>query len=244
MQLYQDAVVLDALIEQLQVPGKTSVLKRLTEREKQEVIETQIDHFRRSPTSVWHGVPTHEVLAASIWRAQYDEFLPRRLVREIFARVSQEEDLLRPVAKWLMGRGYEPYMEVPLGRRRIDVLGHKAGGFGRAGSLMAIELKNDDIQFARGIDQMGTFSEYAHAVYLACTPAFCAEYLDRNVESRGVNHWDPGVLERKLTAGGFGLLIVERDSVFEVLKPTERTPSSANITSALNGLSSVRRVDC
>jgi hypothetical protein len=31
--------------------------------------------------------------------------------------------------------------------------------------------------------------------------------------------------------------------VFEVLKPTERTPSSANITSAVNGLSSVRRVE-
>jgi len=109
---------------------------------------------------------------------------------------------------------------------------------------MAVELKNDDIQFARGIDQMGTFAEYAHTVYLACTPAFCAEYLDRNAESRGVNHWDPSVLERKLTAAGFGLLIVERDRVFEVLKPTERTPTSANITSAVSGLSSVRRVEC
>lgn len=243
MQLYQDPVVLDALIEQLEVPGKVSVIKRLTEREKQEAIETQIDHFRRTPTSVWHGVPTYEVLAASIWRAQ-EVFLPRRLVREIFARVSQEEDLLRPVSRWLLDRGFEPYMEVPLGRRRIDVLGHKAGGIGRSPSLMAVELKNDDIQFARGIDQMGTFAEYAHTVYLACTPAFCAEYLDRNAESRGVNHWDPSVLERKLTAGGFGLLVVERDTVFEVLKPTERTPSGPNITTAVNGCASVRRVEC
>ena len=244
MQLYQDPIVLDALIEKLEVPGKASVLKRLTEREKQEAIETQVDHFRRSPTSVWHGVPTYEVLAASIWRAQYDEFLPRRLVREIFARVSQEEDLLRPVSKWLVGRGYEPYMEVPLGRRRIDVLGHRPASIGRAPALTAVELKNEDMQFARGIDQMGTFAEYAHAVYLACTPAFCAEYLDRNTESRGVNHWDPDVLGRKLTSGGFGLLIVARDTVFEVLKPTERTPSSANIATAVNGLSSVRRVEC
>jgi hypothetical protein len=243
MQLYQDPVVLDALIEQLEVPGKVSVIKRLTEREKQEAIETQIDHFRRTPTSVWYGVPTYEVLAASIWRAQ-DAFLPRRLVREIFARVSQEEDLLRPVSRWLLNSGFEPYMEVPLGRRRIDVLGHCAGGMGRAPQLKAVELKNDDIQFARGIDQMGTFAEYAHTVYLACTPAFCAEYLDRNAESRGVNHWDPSVLERKLTAGGFGLLIVERDAVFEVIKPTERTPSAPNITTAVNGLASVRRVEC
>ena len=243
MQLYQDPVVLDALIEQLEVPGKTSVIKRLTEREKQEAIETQIDHFRRTPTSVWHGVATYEVLAASIWRAQ-DVFLPRRLVREIFARVSQEEDLLRPISKWLLNRGFEPYMEVPLGRRRIDVLGHKASGIGRSVSLAAVELKNDDIQFARGIDQMGTFAEYAHTVYLACTPAFCAEYLDRNAESRGVNHWDPGVLERKLSVGGFGLLIVERDTVFEGLKPLERAPSSTNVATAVNGLSSVRRVEC
>ena len=246
MQLYKDPVVLDALIEQLEVPGKTSVIKRLTEREKQEAIETQIDHFRRTPTSVWNGVPTYEVLAASLWRAQFNDSrdLRPRTVREIFARVSQEEDLLRPVSRWLLDRGFEPYMEVPLGRRRIDVLGHRGGGIGRSPLLRAVELKNDDIQFARGIDQMGTFAEYAHTVYLACTPAFCAEYLDRNAESRGVNHWDPSVLERKLTVGGFGLLIVERDSVFEVLKPAERTPSSTNITSAVNGLSSVRRVDC
>ena len=246
MQLYQDPVVLDALIEQLEVPGKTSVIKRLTEREKQEAIETQIDHFRRTPTSVWNGVPTYEVLAASLWRAQFNDSrdLRPKTVREIFARVSQEEDLLRPVSRWLLDRGFEPYMEVPLGRRRIDVLGHRAGGLGRSPSLMAVELKNDDIQFARGIDQMGTFAEYAHTVYLACTPAFCAEYLDRNAESKGVNHWDPSVLERKLTAGGFGLLIVERDSVFEVLKPTERTPSGPNITIAVNGCASVRRVEC
>jgi hypothetical protein len=246
MQLYQDPIVLDALIEQLDVPGKTSVIKRLTEREKQEAIETQIDHFRRTPTSVWNGVPTYEVLAASLWRAQFNDSrdLRPKTVREIFARVSQEEDLLRPVSRWLLDRGFEPYMEVPLGRRRIDVLGHRAGGLGRSPSLMAVELKNDDIQFARGIDQMGTFAEYAHTVYLACTPAFCAEYLDRNAESKGVNHWDPSVLERKLTAGGFGLLIVERETVFEVLKPTERTPSAPNITIAVNGCASLRRVEC
>src|ERR1700693_1245036 len=79
LQLYQDPVVLEALMEQLEVPGKYSVLKNLAEQEKHEAIETQIDHFRRTPTSVWYGVPTYEVLAASIWRAQ-EVFLPRRLV--------------------------------------------------------------------------------------------------------------------------------------------------------------------
>lgn len=247
MHLYQDPDVLDDLIQRLQVPGTSSVIKRLTEREKQESIEMHIDHYRRMPTSVWHGVPTYEVLAASIWLAQGQEqckALSRRLVRDIFAGVSQEGDLLRPVSRWLLDRGFEPYMEVPLGRRRIDVLGYRASGIGHSASLTAIELKNDDPQFARGIDQMGTFAEYAQTVYLACTPAFCADYLERNAYSRGVNHWDPGVLERKLSAGGFGLLIVERDAVFEVLKPTERTPSSSNVATALSGLSPVRRVEC
>jgi len=207
----------------------------------------QIDHYRRMPTSVWHAVPTYDVLAASIWLAQGQEqckVLSKRFVRDKFAGVSREEDLQRPVSRWLLNRGFEPYQEVPLGRRRIDVLGYRASSIGHSASLTAVELKNDDSQFARGIDQMGTFAEYAHAVYLACTPAFCADYLERNAYSRGVNHWDPGVLERKLIAGGFGLLIVERDAVFEVIKPAENTPSATNVAKAVNGLSSVRRVEC
>jgi hypothetical protein len=174
-------VVLDALIEQLQVPGKPSVLRRLTEREKQDAIETEIDHFRRTPTSIWYGVPSLEVLAASIWRAR-DENLPQRVVRGLFCAVSCQDDLLRPVARWLKNRGDEPYMEVPLGRRRVDVLGYKKPGFGDPGRLTAVELKNEDVQFGRAIDQMGTFGEYVNVVYLACTPAFAAGYLERNVE--------------------------------------------------------------
>ena len=93
-----------------------------------------------------------------------------------------------------------------------------------AEKLLAIELKNEDAQFSRAVDQMGTYAEYANNVYLACTPAFAAEYLERNAYSRGVNQWDSCVLERKLNSGGYGLLIVERDTVFEVLSPKEGTP--------------------
>jgi hypothetical protein len=166
------------------------------------------------------------------------------LVDEIFCAVSREEDLLRPVAKWLRNAGFQPFMEVPLGRRRIDVLGHKRSGPGGYPKLMAVELKNDDRQFARAIDQLGTFAEYVNTVYVACTPAFAAEYLERNAEARGVEHWDADVLERKLAAGGFGLLVVERESVFEVLRPVERTPSEANVSLAVKGLSNVRLVEC
>jgi hypothetical protein len=239
--LYNDVLVLDTLMEMLEVPGKPSLLKQLTAAEKQQAIEAQIEHFRKSPTSVWYDVPDLEVLAASIWRAGADgDFaLTRKMVREIFGAVSREDDLRHPVARWLQNRGHEPYMEVPLGRRRIDLLGVS----GRK-SLLAVELKNEDEQFSRAIDQMGTFAEYAHAVYTACTPAFAADYLDRNTESRGVQRWDPGLLDRKLTAGGYGLLIVERDSVFEVIKPGETTPSQERVADALRSLSSVMRVEC
>src|SRR5574341_910946 len=135
-------------------------------------------------------------------------------------------------------------MEVPLGRRRIDLLGWKKSGVFGSDSLLAVELKNDDAQFSRAIDQMGTFAEYANSVYVACTPAFAADYMDRNTESRGVNHWDPGVMDRKLTAGGFGLLIVERDRVFEVIKPVERTPTPDRVANVLRSLSGAIRVEC
>ena len=175
---YSDPAVLAALLEQLEVPGKVSTLKQLTEREKQETIETQIEHFRESQTSVWCGVPTNEVLAASIWRAQFD-VLGRRLVRDKFYAVSREEDLARPIAKWLKAREHEPYMEVPLGRRRIDVLGYKKAGIMGSPRLAAVELKNSDEQFGRGIDQMGTFGEYANVVYLACLDREPAKWFVR-----------------------------------------------------------------
>src|SRR5579871_2360575 len=103
----------------------------------------------------------NEVIAASIWRAQYEGPLRARLVRDKFYAVSREEDLMRPIARWLAVSGFEPYMEIPLGRRRIDVLGLKKGGLLGSPRLVAIELKNEDAQFGRGVDQMGTFAEYA-----------------------------------------------------------------------------------
>jgi len=68
MQLYQDPVVLDALIKQLELPGKLSVNKKLTVQEKQELIETQIDHFRRMPNAVFYGVPKYASSAEFVGR--------------------------------------------------------------------------------------------------------------------------------------------------------------------------------
>ena len=248
-ELPSDPSVLDVLVEQLEVPGEDKTLKRLSSQEKMECIETQIDHFRRSPTSVWFGVPTLEVLAASIWRVKDDPFyrkkglLTEKLVhREWFCGVSEEDDLRIPVARWLKSRGYEPYMEIPMGSARVDVLGYMKARLSGSQRLMAIELKNDYEQFKRALNQMSTFGEYANAVYMACTPAFAAGYLDHNEQSTG--HWDRDVLERKLTGGGFGLLVVEKEQVYEIAKPVERSPSDGNSSKVISALSSVNFVNC
>jgi hypothetical protein len=248
-QLLADPSVLDVLVEQLQVPGELAVHRQLTQQQKMESIEAQIDHFRRTPTSVWYGVPTLEVLAASLWRAQDDEYcrnkklLTKKLVRRRwFCDVSDEADLTIPVARWLKSLGYDPYMEIPMGSGRVDVLGYKKTSLSGSGSLTAIELKNDYGQFKRLLNQASTFAEYANLVYIACTPAFAADYLDRNENS--VKHWDATALERKITGGGIGLLIVERDQVFEVVKPIERTPTGTNFSRVLSALSAVNLIEC
>lgn len=247
-QLLSDPSVLDVLVEQLEVPGGEKTLKQLSPQEKMQCIETQIEHFRRTSTSVWYGVPTLEVLAASIWRASDDPFyrkkglLTEKLVRrEWFCGVSDEDDLRIPVAKWLKSKGYEPYMEIPMGSARVDVLGYMKPHLSGSERLTAVELKNDYEQFKRALNQMSTFGEYTNAVYMACTPAFAAGYLDHNEQS--TDHWDREVLERKLTGGGFGLLIVEKEQVFEVVKPVERTPLDTKFLKVTGALSSVNLIN-
>jgi hypothetical protein len=235
---YSDPIVLSTLMEQLQVPGTVATHNLMNDREKKAAIEGQIGHFSQTPTSFWYRVPPREILAASIWRMRGD-LLSQKVISDKFYDVAREEDLRRPVARWLQTRGDEPYMEIQLGRRRIDVLGYSKNG----PHLTAVELKNSDEEFRRGPDQMGSFAEYAHAVYLACTPAFAADYLERNAEHRAVNHWDPTLLDRKLRQGGFGLLIVERDTVFEVIKPVEQTPSPVRVVKIIVGLPAFHKID-
>lgn len=235
---YADPAVIDALMEQLDVPGTVATHRAMTIQQKQAAIEAQAEHFSQTPTSFWYRVPRKEILAASLWRCR-GHILRERVVKDRFYEVAREEDLRRPVGRWLLERGDDPYMEVQLGRRRIDVLGLNK----RTQRLTAIELKNSDAEFRRGPDQMGSFAEYAHAVYLACTPAFAADYLERHAEHRAVNHWDPTLLDRKLKQGGFGLLIVERDRVFEIISPVEQTPIPERLDKIVAGLAAFHRID-
>jgi len=232
-----DPKVISALMLQLDVPGTAATHNHMADNEKRAAIEAWIENFRQTNTSYWYGTCPHEIIAASIWRMR-GYYLSERVVRDKFCDVAREEDLMRPVARWLQARGDTPYMEIQLGRRRIDVL-----GYNNKNRLTAIELKNSDEQFRRGPDQMATFAEYAHVVYLACTPAFAAEYLERNAENRSVNRWDATLLDRKLKQGGFGLLIVERDHVFEVIKPVEQNPSEERVRRIIHSLPALHKID-
>jgi hypothetical protein len=221
-----DPRVLDALVDQLQVPGKTAVLKALGAPQKFEAILERIESYRKAPTSIWYEVPAGEVLAASIWRAAK---LADRVRAELFAEVKKEADLLQPVAAWLTASGLRAYDEIPLGRCRVDVLGHRPSGFLRSEQFVAVELKDDDQQLKRALDQLATFGEYAHLTYLAVTPALIADHLDRHCEGAKVPHWDGGVLYRKLEDFGFGLLVVEKGLVHEFLKPQANDPSDKKL---------------
>jgi hypothetical protein len=56
-------------MEQFQVSGNLGIWKRQSVDEKQQLIESQIEHYRKTPVSFWYDVPMLEVLAAAIWRS-------------------------------------------------------------------------------------------------------------------------------------------------------------------------------
>ena len=45
--------LLDALLDQLEAPGKAATLRALANREKLKIVERQIEHFRGTETSLW-----------------------------------------------------------------------------------------------------------------------------------------------------------------------------------------------
>ena len=77
----------------------------------------------------------------------------------------------------------------------------------------------------------------------AWTPAFAADYLERHAYHRSVNQWDASLLDRKLKQGGFGLLIVERDKVFEVIEPVQRAPSEERVAKVAANLPALHKIE-
>lgn len=133
-ELVKDEAVLDALVAQLEVPGKPAALRKLTSGDKVQAIDGQIAHYRKTKTSIWHSVDACEVLAASIYRAWRSRRLPDRAVARALSPVRREADLAPPIAAWLTSKGLESYLEVPLGTKRVDVVGYRKAPRGREGS--------------------------------------------------------------------------------------------------------------
>jgi hypothetical protein len=204
--------VLDALIDELQVPGKASRVRNLSMAEKVCAITDQVFHYCHGTTSIWCETSPEDVVAAALWRSRLVNPLA---AFDVFCSVRREDDLVEPVRNWLEADGFDAFTEVAMGRCRADVVGHrKAGLFGlRPQRVIAVELKNDLGQLRRGLDQMVTYNDYAHEVYLACTPALAIQYLDSHANARAVQHWDSEVLDRKLEKFGLGLLLVEGNEV-------------------------------
>lgn len=230
---YDDPKILDAVLGQMKVPGKAKTLSGLSRQEKRRIVEDSARYISGQRSAVLRDLTPEEILAVQLWRTIS---IPDRRKAEIFSVVPREDMLLKPVSRWLKSRGLDPYKEVPMGRVRIDVLGHQPGGFFSSETLVGVELKNDDSQLKRGLDQLFTVSEYVHQIYLACTPALAIDCLHRHAEAHSVQHWDSGILERKLKTIGCGLLIVEGQDVTEVVRPREGSPRSSMFEIAKSGL--------
>lgn len=207
--------IVEVLMKELKVPGKPATLKRLTHEEKLTALLDQATHCSRSSTSEWKDNSLPEILAAALFRSA----LPQKEKRKLWSSAAKEADLFDPVANWFSQQKYGTVPEVPMGRNRVDMLAVREQGFlFKKYQWVGVELKNDIKQLARGLDQMTTFSEYVHQVYIACTPWMAMEYLDKNLAALSVKHWDPELLNRKLKSFGFGLLLVCHDHVFEFAK--------------------------
>lgn len=233
-----DPKVVDALMVEARVKGKPAHLKALSLAEKLAAIEHEIGVSKSTKTSEWYDVPEAEILAAHLWNASESN----RRLQHLFCEVRKERDLLAPVAAWLRKRGLDAFQEVHLGRCRVDALGHREGGFLKSKRSVAVELKNEHEQVKRGLDQIATYRDYCHEVYMACTPGMVADQLVRHVEGKAVRRWDHDVFYRRLWDLGFGLLIVEGRNVYEFIQPREIRPTDSKFDELVATLKTAKRV--
>lgn len=231
---------LDAILKHLGVHLKANVRRSMSPEEKLDEI---VAHTKRlvdgSKNSPWRHCSGFEVLAAAIWQLR-GAGLGSKLVDQAFWGVRVEEDLRTPVANWLASQGLNVHHEIRVGLRQPDLLGHRKRLL-RGHQFVAVELKNELREFGRAADQMTTYADYAHEVYVACTPAMAVAYLDAHARGRGTSGWDPQVFNRKLEKLGAGLLLVEGDRVLQAQLPSEHSPIGKNVDEVLAELERARR---
>jgi hypothetical protein len=198
------------------VPGAEATL---SPRQKLAAIDLQIDRLRADETSVWFGAAPGEVLAAAIFnlRKLHDD-----AAGKLFSDVAHEDDLGPGIRMWLNVMGFAEYKDAPAGLPKVDVLAYQAGRLMTKPRILGIELHNDLSELEPTLARMNVVAPYTNVMYLACTPAFGAEYLLASGNAPGARRWDPSALRRRLTALGFGLFVVEGDAVSESLAPRER----------------------
>ncbi|GAB5546204.1 MAG: hypothetical protein SangKO_059640 [Sandaracinaceae bacterium] len=214
--------VIDAVMTALKAPFNSAQRKRMKAKDKAAALAEHIPHLARMRNSEWQKCSAPEIFAAGL-------FLSKAKAEEkakVFCPVKREEDLRKPVRKWLAKQKLAAHDEVPMGQSRVDLAGHKLGSFfGGPEQIVAVELKNQLSQLKRGLDQMTNYSDYAHEVYLACTPALAASYLRGHFNAKDVGRWDPDALNRKLSKFGIGLLLVENGKVFKVRNSNSFRPA-------------------
>ena len=238
--LLTDEKIVDTIIESLGVPRKSRSLKGLSLEEKLAAIRAHAAHITTLEVSDLRGLSFEEAIVVAIWRSS--QLSDRRVLKDLFHARSRENELLEPVAIWLRSQGLEASDEVPIGKKRADVVGHRAPSFGGLVSrkIIAVELKNDVKEFERAMDQMSTYRQYAHEVYLACPPAMAMQYLEDHALARGVNAWNTRILDEKLSGVGLGLLLVERDGVSVHLAARGADLSPPNIAELVRTLEARR----
>jgi hypothetical protein len=220
----KDPRILDGLIRELAVPGAG---QQMSARQKVQAIDLQIENLRGDKTSIWHGAHPAEVLAAAIFNLRK---VADSAAGALFNDVTRKEELASPIRMWFNVTGFKEYDAFPPGTPRVDVVGYQAGRLMTKVRVIGVELHNDLGQLEPALERMAAFAVYTHATYLACTPALAAEFLLAHTEAPNVGRWDPAAFRTKLSALGFGLLLVEGDAVSESLAPKERKP---DLTKAL-----------
>jgi hypothetical protein len=207
----KDDVVVDALMEELEVPAATG-------KNKMKAIERRIEELRSTKSSLWHEVPAPEILTASIFRAKK---LAGAFVDDLFRAVPRVQDLATPLLGWLRLADMTPYEGGSPATGRANIVGYRGGGFASGARIVGIEATNDASQLDRALDEWKTSRANTHATYIACTPALAATFLWAQATRPGVSRWDAEALQRRLKASGCGLLLVEGDAVVQTVLPRE-----------------------
>ncbi|MGH7282633.1 MAG: hypothetical protein ACRELY_13990 [Polyangiaceae bacterium] len=221
--------VIHAVMGELGIDRKPAVLRSMSRKEKLTAIEHHVRAQQTDPHSEWFDHSLPNIIAACVFASSR---LTDGFVDKLFSYAKRESDLFGPVSQHCEKNGYDVHAEIDLSRKKADIVLLKTGMWGgllTSDESVAIELKNDPKQAEHALDQMTTYRDYVHQVYLACTPFMAAEMLSQHAKRPHVRRWDFDLLHRRLNELGLGLLLVEGNDVYEVIEPDTTTPDPEKV---------------